>query len=166
VPIATALTTQEDRTWSLLIGVMTWLPAELDAFAEREAGLSHAEYWVLRWLVTDADADVHMTRLATGASVTPSHLSRIVGRLERRGLLARQPDPHDARRTQVQLTDAGRSLVEDLEPRYAAEIRGRVFDLLGDRQDAQLEDLSERILEAMRPDCIALVPPRTTPRLP
>lgn len=76
---------RQERAWSLLVGVMMWLPAELDAFLERTAGLSHAEYQVLRWLSLSEDREVHMTRLAATASVTPSHLSRIVSRPESGG---------------------------------------------------------------------------------
>lgn len=74
---------QEDRIWSLLVGVMMSLPAELDAFLKQAAGISHVEYRVLRCLSTSEDHELHMTRRALNASITPSHLSRIVARLEK-----------------------------------------------------------------------------------
>lgn len=160
MPARESLTAPEERSWALLTGVMTWLPVELDAFLEREADLSHAEYQVLRWLSIEVDREVHMTHLASTAKVTPSHLSRIVGRLERRELIARSADRVDTRRTLARLTPAGAELVAAVEPRYAAEVRARVFDLLGDGQADALGDALESLLVALRPDCMAAVPPR------
>jgi DNA-binding MarR family transcriptional regulator len=162
MPAADRLSPQQDRTWSLLVGVMMWLPAELDAFLERIANLSHAEYGVLRCLSLSEDREIHMSRLAATASVTPSHLSRIVGRLEKRSLLARSADPADARRTLARLTQPGARLLQEVEPGYVAEVRARVFELLEDRQIGQLEDLTEAILTPLRGECVGLLPPRPT----
>lgn len=154
------LSPQEDRTWTLLVGVMMWLPAELDAWLEGVAHLSHAEFGVLRCLSTSEDRDIHMSRLAATASVTPSHLSRIVSRLERRGHLLRSTDPADARRTLARLTPSGATLVDEVEPGYAAQVRERVFGLLDSDRVNQLEDLAELILTPLRGECIELLPPR------
>jgi DNA-binding MarR family transcriptional regulator len=161
VPAADRLSPQQDRTWSLLVGVMMWLPAELDTYLERSADLSHAEYGVLRCLSLSEDREIHMSRLAATASVTPSHLSRIVGRLEKRSLLARSADPMDARKTFARLTQSGARLLDEVEPGYVAEVRARVFELLDDQQLDQLEDLAEAILTPLRSDCINLLPPRS-----
>ena len=110
MPVTERLSPQEDRTWSLLVGVMMWLPAELDTYLEKAADLSHAEFGVLRCLSVSEDREIHMSRLAATASVTPSHLSRIVGRLEKRSLLTRSVDSTDARKTLARLTQAGASL--------------------------------------------------------
>lgn len=152
-------TLQEDRTWTLLVGVMMWLPAELDAWLEDAADLSHAEFGALRCLSTSEDREIHMSRLAATASVTPSHLSRIVGRLERRGLLLRSTDPADARRTLARATESGAMLIDEVEPGYVAEVRKRVFGLLGADQFDQLEDLAEAILTPLRGECVATLPP-------
>lgn len=161
MPQTDRLTPQQERTWALLVGVMMWLPAELDAYLERSADLSHAEYGVLRCLSASEDREIHMGRLAATASVTPSHLSRIVARLERRGLLARSTDPADARRTLARLTEPGVILLRDVDPGYIAEVRARVFELLEGEQVDQLEDLSEAILTPIRGECVALLPPRS-----
>jgi DNA-binding MarR family transcriptional regulator len=155
------LSAQEDRTWSLLIGVMMWLPTELDAYLERVAGLSHAEFQVLRWLSLDADCEVHMTRLAATASVTPSHLSRIVARLQSRGWISRSADPSDARRTLARLTNPGADVVAAAWPGYAAEVRKHVFAHLTSAQARQLEDITEAVLNPLRADCVGLLPPRS-----
>jgi DNA-binding MarR family transcriptional regulator len=152
------LSEQQDRTWSLLVGVMMWLPAELDTYLEAAAGLSHAEYGVLRCLSAGEDREVHMGRLASTAAVTPSHLSRIVARLEKRGRITRTTDPADARRTLARLTEAGAELVAQVEPGYAQEVRRHVFEPLGTWGARQLEDLTEALLTPLRPDCVAALP--------
>jgi DNA-binding MarR family transcriptional regulator len=158
---ADRLSPQQDRTWALLMGVMMWLPAELDTYLEHSADLSHAEYGVLRCLSLSEDREIHMSRLAATASVTPSHLSRIVGRLEKRGLLTRRADPADARKTLARLTPSAADLLADVEPGYVAEVRARVFELLDHQQLDHLEDLAEAILTPLRSDCVSLLPPRT-----
>jgi len=156
------LTPQQDRTWNLLVGVMMWLPAELDASLGRIAGLSHYEYQVLRWLAASEDCEIHMTRLAATACVTPSHLSRIVARLEKQGSLTRSADPADARRTLARLTEDGARLVEETEPAYVAEVRRHVFDHLQQQEVDQLETLTEAILTPLRGDCVAALTPGST----
>lgn len=155
------LSPQQERTWNLLIGVMVWLPAGLDSYLEHTAGLSHPEYQVLRWLSLSEDHEIRMGHLATTASVTPSHLSRIVARLENRGTLKRSPDPTDARRTLARLTDAGARIVEKIEPAYAAEVRRCVFDHLQQQDVDHLEDIAEAILTPLHSDCVASLPPRS-----
>ncbi|PWH05328.1 MarR family transcriptional regulator [Brachybacterium endophyticum] len=164
MPDSEPLTPQQDRSWTLLVGVMMWLPVELDAYLEDAVDLSHAEYQTLRCLSLGQDREVHMTRLATTASVTPSHLSRIVGRLEKRNLLERSSDPKDARRTLARLTETGAEMVARVEPGYAAEVRRLVFSHLTAAQAHQLEDLAEALLTPLRSDCVAALPPREPSR--
>ncbi|WP_130178501.1 MarR family winged helix-turn-helix transcriptional regulator [Cryobacterium sp. SO1] len=156
------LSSHEDRTWSLLVGVMMWLPAELDTYLERVAKLSHAEYQVLRWLSLSEEREIHMTRLAATASVTPSHLSRIVARLQERGWITRSSDPRDARRTLARLTDAGAGVVAETEPGYCAEVRRTVFAHLTPAQATGLEDIAEAVLTPLREDCVSVLPPRAS----
>lgn len=155
-----SLSPQQDRAWSLLVGVMTWLPVRLDGYLEQAAGISHADYQTLRWLSLSEDREVHMSQLAATASVTPSHLSRIVARLEKRRWITRSNDPDDARRTLARLTREGARTVERLEPGYAREVRRHVFDHLAPQGARDLEDLAEAVLTPLHPGCVQLLPPR------
>jgi DNA-binding MarR family transcriptional regulator len=148
----------EERTWALLVGVMTWLPAALDTRLQESADVSHAEYSVLRWLSQCDGGALHMSRLADRTSVTPSHLSRIVSRLEKRGLVARTPDPGDGRYTLAQLTDAGAALVTAQDPGYAALVRELLLDRLPATEREQLEGIAGRVLTALKPECLAAHP--------
>ena len=50
-----------------------------------------------------------MTELAEATLLSSGGITRLVGRLEQRGLVRRDPDPDDARAFHASLTDAGRS---------------------------------------------------------
>lgn len=152
---AAALQHDEDRAWALLVGVVTWLPAALDTRLAAIADVSHVEYQVLRWLSRTEDGALHMSRLADTASVTPSHLTRIVTRLERRSLVSRTPDPQDGRYTLAVLTDQGVATVAASEDAYAAAVRELVLDRLGPDQVHHLEDIAATILEQVKPECLA-----------
>jgi DNA-binding MarR family transcriptional regulator len=67
-----------------------------------------------------------------------SNLTRMVDRLEARGLVRRAPDPGDRRVTLVQLTAAGKALIDELYPRHRAQVEQR----MGALSQAQLEALS------------------------
>lgn len=145
----------EDRTWALLVGMMTWLPAALDSHLQDLCEISHAEYSVLRWLDRSDDGALHMSQLADTTSVTPSHLSRIVARMEKRGLVARTPDPSDGRYTLAMLTDTGVELIRRTDLDYAQLVRDLLLDQLptGDRE--RLDLITSRVLTALRPECLA-----------
>lgn len=55
----------------------------------------------------ERDGDQRSSALAARAGVDLSVVSRQVAELERRGLLARRPDPRDGRASLIHLTDAG-----------------------------------------------------------
>lgn len=92
-----------------------------------------------------------MSQLASNASVTPSHLSRVVARLEKRQWTTRSSDRDDARRTLAHLTEAGARIVSCVEPGYVEEIRRCIFDVLSPAQAQQLEGLTKAVLTSLRP---------------
>lgn len=147
----------EDRTWLLLVGVMMWLPAEMDARLASTAHVSHVEFLVLRWLTHTEDRAIHMSRLATAISVTPSHLTRIVSRLERRSLVTRAPDPDDGRFTRVRLTEDGAQLVTDHEAAYVQAVRELLFDRLDQDHVHELDEIATRVLTRLKPECVSAV---------
>jgi DNA-binding MarR family transcriptional regulator len=74
------------------------LLTEQEAAAWGAAGLTTAQGWVLSELVLIGPCPQHL--IAKRLMVTPSSVSQVCARLERQGLVARQPDPDD-RRVQV-----------------------------------------------------------------
>jgi DNA-binding MarR family transcriptional regulator len=141
----------EEKAVSLpLLGVALLLPRALDARLQRETGHSLHEYQVLLWLSVSENGCQYMSSLAEAANVTPSHLSRVAARLERRGALRRVPDPGDARFILAELTDDGRRLLDEAAPVYRAALRQFVFEGLSDQDMNDLGHLSKSVLASLR----------------
>ncbi len=152
------LTDHEQRAWVALLGVLIRLPPLLDEELRRTAGISHVEYQVLWWLSVAEGRRLHMSSLAECSQVTPSHLSRIAVRLEKRSEIRREPDPANGRYTLAHLTDDGDARVARCAPHYAAALRKLVFAHLDAQQVGQLESVNRTLLAAVRPECVDPVP--------
>ena len=80
------------------------------ASSERLVGLSSAQLFVLRQL--HAEPEQSLGDIARRTRTTQSSVSEVVGRLVKRGLVAREPSPRDRRRAVLTLTTTGRAVVE------------------------------------------------------
>jgi DNA-binding MarR family transcriptional regulator len=61
-----------------------------------------------------ADGIASVTDLARAAEVHPGAMTRLLDRLEARGLVVRQADPGDRRALHIHLTDAGIAIWQDI----------------------------------------------------
>jgi DNA-binding MarR family transcriptional regulator len=105
------------ETWRELLDRHARVSCALER-ALREHDLGMSEYEVLERLAT-SDAD-HRRMQDVGAELhlSQSALSRVVGRLERDGLVKRGMCPNDRRGVMVCLTDAGRERWETARPAH------------------------------------------------
>jgi DNA-binding MarR family transcriptional regulator/GNAT superfamily N-acetyltransferase len=91
------------------------------------------------------------------------YLSRLLGRLEEQGLIARERSAADARRQVVALSDTGRDAYATLDQRSAAEI-ATVLDGLPETDRARLRAAMETVREVLddapRPAAFVLRPPK------
>ena len=82
--------------------------------------------------------------LMRSAMVTSGAVTQRLDRLERRGLVTRAPHPEDGRAVRVELTEAGRRLVDEVLPAHLATEERLIADLSpGDR--GALADLLRRL---------------------
>jgi DNA-binding MarR family transcriptional regulator len=91
-----------------------------------------------------------VSEIADAVGVDQPRASRLVGDAAERGLVTRRPDERDARRSVVQLTDAGRALLESAESRR----RSAVADALAGftpEETATFAALLARFVAGMRP---------------
>jgi DNA-binding MarR family transcriptional regulator len=63
-----------------------------------------------------------------------SRLSHLVGRMEKRRLVAREECEEDARGSMVRLTDAGRATVDGVAPEHSEAIRRYFFNALSNEE--------------------------------
>ena len=98
----------------------------------RDAGLSGSEYAVLVELSHSRDGVLRARELGSELGWDRSRLSHLVGRMEKRRLVAREECEEDARGSMVRLTDAGRATVDGVAPEHSEAIRRYFFNALSD----------------------------------
>jgi DNA-binding MarR family transcriptional regulator len=95
-------------------------------------GISFGLWPVLRTL-SDEDG-LTQAELAARLQLVGPTVVDIIAELERRKLITRSPSPSDRRKTHVNLTKAGREIVELVMPDVAAENRAGLSDFSAEEQ--------------------------------
>lgn len=136
--------------WRYLAGMLAWVPAELEAQLQRDAGLTHFGYWVLATLSEAPRRSRRMSELASMVHGSQSRLSHVVGKLERQGWVRRERTAEDGRGSVAILTDAGYEKIAASAPGHVAAVRSLIFEALTPEQVDQLEDISRALLDRVR----------------
>jgi DNA-binding MarR family transcriptional regulator len=123
------------------------LTERLEAQLARDAGLSASEYAVLVELSHVPNQVLRARELCAALSWDRSRLSHLVGRMEKRGLVARAGCADDARGSMVRLTDAGRTAVDDAAPEHSEAIRRYFFNPLSAEELETLGVVFTRLLD-------------------
>jgi DNA-binding MarR family transcriptional regulator len=150
-PATRWLSPQEREAWLGLIRLVTTLPAALDAQLDRDAGLNFFEYSVLAMLSEQPTRTLQMGELASVTNSSLSRLSNVVKRLEQRGLVHREPAPHDRRCIRAVLSESGMRTVVAAAPRHVEAVRELVIDAVSPAQLRQLRAAHELILSRLDP---------------
>lgn len=140
------------RAWVRFVAVVELLPGVLDSQLQRDAQLTHFEYFTLAMLSEAPDRSLRMTELARRTNATLPRLSHVVSRLEARGFVERAPHVHDRRATDARLTEQGWQKVVATAPGHVAQVREAVIDPLDARDVADLERIAARLLARLDPD--------------
>jgi DNA-binding MarR family transcriptional regulator len=140
------LTDAELDSWLSLARLMTWLPWSMDQQLQRDSNLRMVEYQVLAMLSQSPERRMRMTALAEVTNASLSRLSHLVTRLEKRGLVRRDPDPADGRFTYAVLTDEGFGVLAEAAPGHVAHVRSLVIDVLSPEQLRRLGLAADRIV--------------------
>ncbi|HEX3793649.1 MAG TPA: MarR family transcriptional regulator [Acidimicrobiales bacterium] len=140
------LTAEELESWLSVVRLITWLPWSIDQQLQRDSNLAMVEYQVLAMLSKDPQRTMRMSSLAEVTNASLSRLSRVVKRLEDRGLVYRTPDPSDGRFTLAILTDGGFRILGDAAPAHVALVRSLVIDVLSPEQLRRFGLAAERIM--------------------
>jgi DNA-binding MarR family transcriptional regulator len=140
------LTPEELSSWLSVVKLMTWLPWSIDQQLQHDANLATVEYQVLACLSQSPQRMMRMSSMAALTNASLSRLSRVVKRLEDRGLVSREADPSDGRFTNAILTDEGFRTIEAAAPAHVAHVRSLVIDVLSAEQLRRLGTAAERIL--------------------
>ncbi|PWC06039.1 MarR family winged helix-turn-helix transcriptional regulator [Mycetocola zhujimingii] len=140
------------NAWKKFVAVVELLPGVLDSQLQRDAELSHFEYFVLAMLSESPQHVLRMTALASATNATLPRLSHVASRLEKKGYIERRPCPEDKRATNAHLTEAGMAKVVATAPGHVNTVRDNVIDPLDATDIADLDRIMGRILDTLDPD--------------
>jgi DNA-binding MarR family transcriptional regulator len=144
-PVA-QLDERELRAWRGMLRVHATLTKALDAELEAEHGLPLSSYEVLMHLADAEGRRMRMSDLAASVILSRSGLTRLVDRLEREGLIARESCPSDARGSFAKLTDAGRRKLDAARATHLAGVRSLFVDHFEPEELERLGAAWERVL--------------------
>lgn len=82
--------------------------------------------------------------------VTTGRVSTLLKKMERKGLITRETGKEDARVTEVQLTDQGRRVIEDLDHQRTAQME-KLIDTIGMDKLREYTELSKKIWSILTP---------------
>jgi DNA-binding MarR family transcriptional regulator len=146
------LTAEQLGAWKKLIAVVALVPGVLDTQLQRDADLTHFEYFTMAMLSEAEEHTLRMTALASRTNSTLSRLSHVVSRLENRGYVTRSPCPSDRRATNASLTEAGWRKVVATAPGHVDTVATRIIEPLDEQDVADLDRIMTRILGRLDPE--------------
>lgn len=114
--------------WRTLAALHGLIESALERALSDDAGLSVVEYTVLDALDRQDGWHMRMQQLARAAALSASATTRLVTRLEDRGLLTRVLCADDRRGIYTELTPAGRQLYERARPIHDSALERALDD--------------------------------------
>ncbi|MFD9006859.1 MarR family winged helix-turn-helix transcriptional regulator [Streptomyces sp. NPDC059582] len=120
----------EETLMRALGQVMLALPRLIDTDMVGEGQLPLSEYQPLMRLSEAPERRMRMSELASACNLSLSGLTRVVTRLEKRGLVRRARCAEDARGWNAVLTESGLACLEQAWPAHLASVRRHIFDHL------------------------------------
>jgi DNA-binding MarR family transcriptional regulator len=145
-----AITRLANESWEAMYRAQATLTREFE-FDVDWGGFPPREYGVL-YALADAEDGLRITDLIDDALLTQAGVSRLVARLEKRGLVARRPDPDDARACRIVLTAEGRRVQRCLGRALAQRVTTAMTRALSPAQMATLRDLSKALIAGHQAD--------------
>jgi DNA-binding MarR family transcriptional regulator len=118
----------------------------VDARLRESHGLPLAFFESLLFISRAPQGSMRVGDLARALRVTVGGTSKLVDRIERAGLIAREADPDDRRASRLVLTAAGKRKVTAGVKTYEAEVAGILGGVLGSEEQVQMSDYLSRLL--------------------
>src|SRR3954468_5349562 len=115
------LDVREDRAWSAFIHAHQQLEAHLSRRLQL-SGLSGADYEILAVLSALSGDRMPARDLCKALGWEKSRVSPQLRRMQKDGLISREPNPDDARSTMVCLLQTGRAAIEQAAPRHVEDV--------------------------------------------
>jgi len=110
----------------------------------QSAAASRGELFLLSYIYQQSDPVLPGT-LSDLMCVSAARISRLLRTLEERGLVVRSASPHDHRRVEVRLSEAGKAYVEGFQRQVRQRISA-IVKALGEEDTQTFLRIAERIL--------------------
>jgi len=136
---------REQRAWRALMVMQDGLSEFLERRLRTRCGLSQADYGVLAHLSEAPEGRLRPFELGRLLRWEKSRLSQHLGRMEKRGLVTREPCASDQRGAVVVLTDRGRVLVEAAAPQHVGDVREVFVDHLSSDELETLATIGDTV---------------------
>ncbi len=141
-----ALEPLELAAWRGLLRVHSALVRGLDVELQETHDLPLQEYEVLLVLSVAPESRMRMSELATAVLLSQSGLTRLVDRLVHDGWVKRARCEDDRRGLNAELTETGRSRLEQARPTHLEGVRTRFLDRFDEAELAVLAAFWERVI--------------------
>lgn len=139
----------EKAAWDSFIRMQETLIGRLSRLVQADSGMSASDYVVLVKLTETDGGRMRVLELAKLLEWEKSRMSHQITRMKKRGLVAREECPDDARGAFVVVTPAGYKAIEDAAPMHVEHVRRLFIDALTPNQLSTFARLSKRISDHM-----------------
>lgn len=135
------------HAWLNLVQAHSVVSSRMEARLDAAVGLSLPEHELLIRLSQAPEHQLRMYDLASLLLLSKSGITRVVDRLERRGLVARKMSDSDRRVVLACLTDDGRDILEQARPFIAGGVEEFFSDHLSTEDIASLRLVLRKLLQ-------------------
>ena len=136
---------REQQAWRSLMVMQAGLSEYLERQLRAHSGLSSADYEVLAHLSEAPGGRMRSFALARVLRWEKGRLSQHLTRMQKRGLIRREPCPTDQRGAVVVITEPGRALIEKATPLHLANVRNVLIDHATPAQLDLLTELADQV---------------------
>ena len=139
---------EEQELWRLLLGAVRKINRGMDETLKAGGEVSASEFAVLVALSEAPEQHLRLHELCTQLEWDRSRASHQVTRMEKRGLLYKEPDAEDARGINVCVTHVGLEHLRRAAPEHVESVRRMVFDHLQPEDGPALRRFFNGVLQA------------------
>ena len=116
--------TEPGDSWATVVATVGRIETSLNLWLSQRHGLGLTDYRALALLSRASDHELRISDLAVRVGLNQSSTTRLVGRLELKGLVTRDTCPEDGRGVYAVITEAGLDLAHELATPYSEKLAG------------------------------------------
>ncbi len=133
--------------WSRIAAFVVAVDASLGKWLVDAYRVGLTDYRALVRLADASDSELRVNDLAAQIGLNQSSVTRLISRLEAKGLTRRDLCPDDARGVYAVLTDEGRALVDAVRSPYAARVSELLREVATQAPDADAGQLARDVAQ-------------------